>query len=296
MREVHPRAELRHQPGCGVDDASDLVVDREGATQIDRDGDPQTGQGPVDRWRERLAGITKGLGCAGVRPGEHAEQQREVTDVAGHRSTGRGGLPLVVERPLGDPSQGGPHPHDSAERCRVAQRAPHVRPIREGHHAGCEGGRRSPARTACRAARVVRVASGAEDGVEGVRPGRELGCVGLADQHHARLADSFDDQFIGHRDVVAEDRRSVRRPPPRGRVRVLDREGQPVQRAEWAAPGEVLVGCGRADPCTVGVERHDRVELQVALSDPRQVQLEEFACRDPALAHGGRHRPRRGFG
>ena len=141
---------------------------------------------------------------------------------------------------------------------------------------------------------VVRVAGGAEDGVEGVRPGRELRHVGLAEEHHAGRADPLDDQVVVVGHVVREQRRAEGRRPPGGGVGVLHRERQAVQRTQRTAAGLVLVGRAGAGAGPVLVERDDRVELGVAGGDPVEVQVEQLARRDLAPGHGARHRARGG--
>ena len=198
-------------------------------------------------------------------------------------------------------------PRWSPRRCPSATRAPGrataaARPRRRTTP-GCAASRpcrsRRPAapcrtqrarRTAARAAggpgRVDRVQRGAEDRVEGVRPGRELGHVGLADHHRAGAADPLDEQVVAVGDVVGEQRRAVRRPPAGHGVGVLERERQPVQRTDRAPGASALVGGRGAGPGAVLVERDDRVELRVALGDPGQVQVEQLARGDLAAAYG----------
>ena len=188
----------------------------------------------------------------------------------------------------GHPAERGPQADDAAERRRVAQRAAHVGAVGERDHAGGQGGR-SPAGGAARGTgRVGRVPGGAEDRVEGVGPGGELGHVGLAEDDDARAPDPFHDEVVGVGHVVGEQRRAVRRPPARDVVGVLEGVRQAVQRPDRCTGGEVLVGRGRAGPGPLLVEADDRVELGVALGDPGQVQVEQLARRDPAAPDGGR--------
>ena len=96
---------------------------------------------------------------------------------------------------------------------------------------------------------VVGVARDAEDGVEGLRAGAELRRVRLADDDRARAAQPLDDQRVRVGHVVAVDRRAVGRAQPRRVDEVLDRDRQPVQRAERVAARERRVGgaaCARA--------------------------------------------------
>ena len=239
-------------------------------------------------------GSPSASGTRGSGPLMHREQQGEVGDVAGQRAAHRGGLPLVGRGPRRHPAERGSQAHDAAERRGVAQRAAHVGAVRERHHARRQRAGRSSARAAGGPVGVVRVAGGAEDGVEGVRPGRELRHVGLAEEHHAGRADPLDDQVVVVGHVVREHRRAEGRRPPGGGVGVLHREGQAVQRAQRAAAGLVLVGGAGAVAGPVLVERDDRVELGVAGGDPVEVQVQQLARRDLAPGHGARHRARGG--
>ena len=211
-------------------------------------------------------------------------------DVACERAAGAGGLPEVVGRPRRHPTERRTEPDDAAERRGVAQRAAHVGAVRQRHHPRPQGTRRSPARAAGRAGRVDRVERGAEDRVEGVGAGGELRHVGLPDRDRTSGPDPGHDEVVGVGDVVGEQRRAVRRTPAGDLVGVLERERQPVQRAEGVAPRRRGVRLGRSGPGALLVERHDRVELRVALGDAGQVEVEQLAGGDLPPAYGVRHR------
>ena len=93
-----------------------------------------------------------------------------------------------------------------------------------------------------RARRVVRVAGRAEHPVERLRAGAELGRVGLADDDRSRPPQAFDEQAVGVRDVLGEDRRAIRGAHPGRVLEVLDRERQAVQRSQRLAARDRLVG------------------------------------------------------
>ena len=227
------------------------------------------------------------MGHPRVRTRHHREQQRRITHVA-RQAGDPERLPVVERRPVGDAPQRGPQADHPAERRRVAQRATHVRAVRQWQHARGEGRRRSPARPARGTARVRRVARGPEDRVEGVRAGRELRHVGPAQQYDARPADPLDRQrvLVGHE--VGMERRAEGRAPARHGVGVLHCEREPVQRADRVTGGQPLVGGCRRAARPLGVQRHDGVDLAVALLDPREVQVEQLARRDLARMYGGR--------
>src|SRR4051794_27934390 len=67
---------------------------------------------------------------------------------------------------------------------------------------------------------------------------------------------------------------------------VLEGERQAVQRPHVRTGRERLVSLGGTGPGALLVERHDRVQLRVALPDPVQVQVEQLARRDLATTYG----------
>ena len=93
---------------------------------------------------------------------------------------------------------------------------------------------------------------------------------------------ALDEQAVGRRDVVGEQRRAVGRPHPGRVLEVLDRDRQPVQRAERVAAGDRPVGVGGRCAGAAFVERDDRVDVRVDLGDPRQVGLHRLGGRDRA--------------
>ena len=111
-----------------------------------------------------------------------------------------------------------------------------------------QGGRRSPAGPTRGPARVGRVAGGAEDRVEGVRPGRELRHVRPAEHDDARAADPLDRQRRrrpARSRHAAASRRSCASPPPRGcpSPRTGDRAGGPPGRRR---PGDSSAAAAEA--------------------------------------------------
>ena len=116
-------------------------------------------------------------------------------------------------------------------------------------------------------------------------PAANSGTLVLPIDDHAGAADPLDEQLVALGHVVGEQRRAVRRPPPRDGVGVLERERQPVQGPDLGAVGQRLVGGRRARPRALLVEADDRVELGVALGDPGQVQVEQLAGGDLLAAY-----------
>jgi hypothetical protein len=80
---------------------------------------------------------------------------------------------------------------------------------------------------------VVRIARGAEHAVERLAARTELRRVGLADQDHAFVGESRDDEVIVLRDVVREYRGAERRAHALGRHQVLERDGSPARMPAW---------------------------------------------------------------
>ena len=296
--QIGPRSEhlgprSSDEPTSLLDHVRHLGIHLECTAEIERPRHPQPPQRPRKRRSERRTRCAEGQRSPRVRSGQHRQQQGDVRDVACQRPAHRRRLPLVGQRPLRHPPERRPHPDHAAERRRVAQRATHVGAVGQGHHPGSQRRGRSPARAPGRLGAVDGVASGAVDAVERVRARGELRRVRLAEEYDARPPDAFDDQLVGGRDVRGEDRGAVRRPPARHVMGVLDRERQPVERTERRPGGEVLVGGSSTRARPVDVERHDRVEVAVALIDALEVQLEQLARRDPPFPHRRRPSPAR---
>ena len=102
--------------------------------------------------------------------------------------------------------------------------------------------RGAAARAAARLGRVIGVERPAEDLVERLRAGAELGRIGLADRDGAGRLDALDDQPVVLRHVVLVDRRAPRGAETARRHEVLVRDGQAEQRAAVLAAGERGVG------------------------------------------------------
>jgi hypothetical protein len=105
--------------------------------------------------------------------------------------------------------------------------------------------------------------------------------------------DERDDRRVGVGNVVAEERRPVRRANPLGLDEVLVRDWQSVQRAARLPARELLVGgrgvCHRA----IRDECHDRVDGGVHALDLGEVRLHDLACRHFLRTNHGRELGRR---
>jgi hypothetical protein len=151
--------------------------------------------------------------------------------------------------------------------------------VGQGHHAGGHRGRR-PARGAARGApEVPRVAGGSVAAGLGDGEDPELGHVGPADDHEARLPKPAHDDRVELGDEVAEQLRSCGQALPGDRGLVLDRDRDPRVRTlvPWLHPSG---GLERA----LCVDEHERVELAVERLDPLKRRLDQLARRDLAPA------------
>ena len=214
----------------------------------DRRGDPQAAQldrrGVAERHRRRAA-------VAPVRPGEHAEEQRDVGDRAGQRPdlrarvTERADLPEVVEHagdrhaPRGrldrrQPAEVGGQAHAGARvRAHAAWRA-----------ARRDRGRLAAAAAARRALEVPRVVRAPVHLVVGFDAAAVDRAVGLPEQDRARAAQPRHRRRVAvghHADAL---RRADRHLHPRRRQVVLGGERHAVQRAARLAAGERGVRLG----------------------------------------------------
>ena len=160
---------------------------RSAAPPMSRDQATRSGR-PAGRVETgRSIGTVQGVAGFGRR--EHAEQQGDVGDGAAHRTLERQRVPRVARAEPGDDAWRRSEPDDVVPRRRVAQRAAHVAAVGDGDHAARQRRRGAAARPAGGPTEVPRVAGDAVQRVERVRPGPELGGVGLADGDRAgRLA------------------------------------------------------------------------------------------------------------
>ena len=179
--------------------------------------------------------------------------------------------PAARGRPSGSTRWATAPPARAPARCRRPTRlqkdaglrmlAPRSDPSAERDHAAGHRGGRAAAAAARRARGVVGVAGRAEDGVEGLRAGAELGRVRLADDDRAGAAQAGDHQRVRGRDVVAVDRRAVGRPHARGVLEVLDRDRQAVQR-----PGRLVAPRARRRPPRPRAAPSSASRVTIALS------------------------------
>ena len=180
-------------------------------------------------------------------------------------------------------------PNSADEVARVADRAAEVGAEPERRHPAGDRRRLAAGGAAGRARRVVRVGGRAEQRVHRVPPARELRDVGLAEQDRARRAHRRHRRAVRVADVVGEQLRAVRRAHAGDRERVLARERHAVQRP---ASAPARVGRHGLLARLVQPRQHERVDLRIALGDPRRVRVEQLDRRDLALAHRASH-PRR---
>ncbi len=179
--------------------------------------------------------------------------------------------------------------HHIAEAGRVAQRAAHVRAIGQRDHARGQRRRAAAAAAAGRDVVAVRVARGAEHGVEGVRAGAELRQVGLAQHDGARRA-----LARHHRAVLRRHEIPVHGGPEgsahvRAQEGILVRHRQAKQRPRHGATRQRRVGrIGRGQRL---VERggDDGVDGRVDALDARDMRVHDFAHAQLAAADGAGH-------
>ena len=198
-------------------------------------------------------------------------------DRAGHGAQDGERRPGVERGPGRDAARGGAKADDVAEAGGVAQRAAEVGAVGDGDHARGQGDGRAAAAAPATAGEVVGVARRAEDGVEGVRAGAELGDVALAQDDRAGGAQPLDDEVVLIRHVVGVDGRAEGRADARRRDEVLDHDGQPVQRARRPARGEGGVGGIGVGQGALGEERADRVDARIDPRDLVEVRLDDLA-------------------
>ena len=135
---------------------------------------------------------------------------------------------------------------------------------------GGDARRRSAARAAGRARRIVRIARRTERRVLVRRAERELVQVGLADEHRAGLPQMGDGRRVALGDVALAHarRRGGRRAADVEQI--LDRDRHAVQRSAVVAGGELAVGVARLLPRLVGHDQDEGVQPRVVRLDPPQ--------------------------
>ena len=202
--------------------------------------------------------------------------------------------PAEVARGIGHAADGGAEADDIAPGGGIAERAAGVGAAGDGHHAAGERDRCTAGGAAAGFREVVGIVGCAEDTVEGLRAGTELGDVGFAEEDGAGGAHARDEQVVLGGDVVLEEGRAEGGADAGGFDEVLVGDGQTVQRTEGFATRLHLVGAGCGCGCLVGDERDDGVDLRIDAIDLLEVLGKSFASRKLLGADQGRHLDRRG--
>ena len=178
-------AEIGEDAALGLEDGGGAGIDRQPA-QVAAPGDARAAEIARQRPAEDLAGVVQAEREAEIRPGHDAHQQGDVADGArqgaidGHVEPGR------LRFGIGDAARRGTKADDVAVATGVAQGAAEVAAVGDGVHAGGQGDGRAAGGAARRLRQVVGIERRAEDGVERLRAGAELGDVRLADRDRAR--------------------------------------------------------------------------------------------------------------
>ena len=209
--------------------------------------------------------------------------------------------PLVAERRpaevvggIGHAADGGAEADDIAPGGRIAEGPAGVGAAGDRHHAAGERDRCTAGGAATGFREVVGVAGCAEDTVEGLRAGAELGDVGFAEEDGAGGAHARDEQVVVCGDVVFEEGRAEGGADAGGFEEVLVRDGQTMQGAERFATRLHLVGAGCVCGGLVGDQGDDGVDLRIDAIDLLEVLGKSFASRKLFGSDQGRHLDRRG--
>ncbi len=215
---------------------------RHAAVGVDRPGDPQAARIARPRRRaaarERAAVTGGGLLAEFDRPLADRPARRRaedgtpgethVVDGAAHRPDHRQRIECVrahLQRRIGNRARA--QADDAAEAGRIAQAGRQIRAVGDHRHVAGQRDRRAARRTARRAIERVGIAGHAEQRVEGLRTGRELGRVRLAEQHRVGVEQALDDRIVDGGHVFGVDRRTERGAQARGAMGVLRDVGQP---------------------------------------------------------------------
>ena len=253
------------------------------AAEIRGPGDAQTAQ--VAR---QIAVNDGGIGALAARiarvgTSHDAEQERDVGDRPCHRAVDAEAEPRKRVGGGGHETDRRPQRHDVVEVGGVAQRAAEIAAVGDGQHASRQRRSGAAARAAGALAQVVGIAGRAVHLVVGVRAEPELGDVGLADCERSGATHALDEHRIRPRDMAGIDPRAARTHQPLGVLQVLERDGQPVQRADRVARRLTCVRLvGERQAGLVGKLGHDGVHGRVDPRDLRQVGGHDLARRDLA--------------
>ena len=237
---------------------------------------------------ERPGGLADGRGVAGVRSGDHAQQQRGVGHGAAHGTEHAERLPRIARRNLGHAPGRGPQTDHAVEVGRIADRAAVVAAVGHGDHAAGERGGTAAAAAARRAPQIVRVASYAEYRVEGVRTGAELGHVALAHDDGSGGAHAPHHQVVVVGDGIPEDRGAAGGGQPGHVDQILDRDRQPGERTRLRPRREFGVEPGGRRRGALGIQGADGVDARIEALDLRQVCRQQLSGAQLPRPHQGR--------
>ena len=169
-------------------------------------------------------------------------------------------------------------PDDPAERRRVAQRAAHVGPLGQRHHAGGQGAGRSPAGAARGVSGVDRVERGPEDRLKVCDPAANSGTLVLpitttpARRTRSTTSSSRSGTWS------AKQRGAVRRAPAGHGVGVLEREREPVQRPDRSAP-EARASSAAAAPARARSSSRETIALSSGLRSAMRARCRSSSSR-----------------
>ncbi len=218
-----------------------------------------------------------------VRPGHDPQHQRGVRHGAGHRPVVRG-VVGVGERPVGHPAVSRLQAKHAAEMRRQPDRARAVAALvqraESGRRRGTRPGRGSPGAVAV-APRVMRDAG--ERAVTDRRPA-ELGRRGLAEHDRPRLRQPRNQRRVLGRNEALAQMRAVFGRNTLGLSRILDRDGNAVQRADRFARGQPPIRrIGRAQRLFAG-QRGKGIDPGLQRFDPPQERCDHLGGRDLLVA------------
>ena len=172
----------------------------------------------------------------------------------------------------------------AAERRRRAQAAAVVGAGGERHLPQSQRRGRAAGGAGAGLGRVERVAGRAVHPVDGVGAGAELGRVGLAQDHAARLADAGHHELVLGRHVVLEQERAEGGPEPRRRLQILHADRQPGEQAHLFTAADGLLDLHRTLARSVRIHSHHGVDCAVGRLDAGKAAFQKLHGRQPALA------------
>ena len=227
----------------------------------------------------RIPGM-HGIRIDAVATGHDVVAERDVADGTGHRAD----MPVFAHRRrkvtgIGNAAVRGLQRGDTGECGGTPHRNCHVASDADRGQAGRNHRRFAARRTARGALQIPRIIGAASEQIVALGPRCKFGNIGFRQRTAAGCLEACHRSGILGGDVPGEQPGAALTGNASGIERVLDGEGDAMQRAQINAAGDGMVGGVRALQRGVGHQGHQRIDLRVHGVDTLQVGLDHFPRR-----------------